>query len=46
MMMDQQAPKTLLMLVKKKWLVEQSSLGSGYLTHLAYQNTDQSHSFS
>jgi hypothetical protein len=39
MMMKKQAPKTLLMLVKKKWLVEAiTSLGSGYLTHLAYQN--------
>ena len=38
-MKETQAPKTLLMLIKKKWLVEAiTSLGSGYLTHLAYQN--------
>ncbi|MGE5582720.1 MAG: hypothetical protein ACM3X9_09300 [Bacillota bacterium] len=34
-----QPPKTLLMLVTQKWLVEMiTSLGSGYLTHLAYKN--------
>jgi hypothetical protein len=39
MMKDMQAPKTLLLMVKKKWLVEAiTSLGSGFLTHLAYQN--------
>ena len=39
MMIDKQTPKTLLMLVRKKWLVESiTSLGSGYLTHLAYKN--------
>jgi hypothetical protein len=39
MMVDIQTPKTLLMVVKKQWLVESiTSLGSGYLTHLTYQN--------
>jgi hypothetical protein len=38
-MKETQAPKTLLMLVKKQWLVESiTGLGSGYLTHLAYRN--------
>ncbi|HBF36035.1 MAG TPA: hypothetical protein DDW50_01800 [Firmicutes bacterium] len=38
-MVDIQTPKTLLMVVKKQWLVESiTSLGSGYLTHLTYQN--------
>jgi hypothetical protein len=38
-MKETQTPKTLLMLVKKKWLVETiTGLGSGYITHLAYQN--------
>jgi hypothetical protein len=39
MMQNEHTPKTLLMKVKKQWLVESiTSLGSGYLTHLAYQN--------
>ena len=39
MMGDIQTPKTLRMVVKKQWLVESiTSLGSGYLTHLTYQN--------
>lgn len=38
-MPDSQTPKTLLMVVKKQWLVDSiTSLGSGYLTHLTYQN--------
>ncbi|HBE81025.1 MAG TPA: hypothetical protein DDW65_25035 [Firmicutes bacterium] len=38
-MNDSATPKTLLMQVKKKWLVETiTSLGSGYQTHLAYKN--------
>ena len=38
-MKETQTPKTLLMLIKKQWLVESiTSLGSGYLTHLAYRN--------
>jgi dihydrofolate reductase len=38
-MKDSNTPKTLLMLVNKQWLVESiTSLGSGYLIHLAYKN--------
>lgn len=38
-MSDSQTPKTLLMIVKKQWLVDSiTGLGSGYLTHLTYQN--------
>ncbi len=38
-MQDLQTPKTLRMVVKKQWLVDSiTSLGSGYLTHLTYQN--------
>ncbi len=34
-----QPPKTLRLLIEKKWLVETiTGLGSGYLTHLSYQN--------
>jgi hypothetical protein len=34
-----QTPKTLLMTIQKQWLVDNiTSLGSGYLTYLVYQN--------
>ena len=40
-MMDIHPPKTLQMLIKEAWLVDSiKNLGSGYLTHLAYQTDD------
>ncbi len=34
-------PKTLHLLIKSQWLVDSiTSLGSGYLIHLVYQNSD------